>query len=302
MAARPRAKLRRSYLFAPGNNEKLLSKVFHAGADAVVLDLEDAVPASQKDTARERVREALARLDPTGSPAVFVRVNHPSTPWCEQDVAAVASPVLAGVRIPKANGIDDVERVAGLLDRNEPRAGVEPGSTPLVCTIESALGAMNLERIAGGRRVLGFAYGASDLSRDLGIEPSPDEVETLYVRSRMVTVSAAMGLQPPIASVQTDLADSQRLRATTLAARRLGFFGRSCIHPKQLPIVHEVFTPAPERVARAREIVQAYREHAAAGSGSFSLPDGQFVDEAVARQAEAIVQLAESLEEGGTAR
>jgi citrate lyase subunit beta/citryl-CoA lyase len=296
MTAPRRVGLRRSYLFAPGNNAKLLGKVFDAGADAVVLDLEDAVPAAQKPEAREMVRAALAEREPGVSPGVFVRVNHPSTGWWKDDVAAVVAPALTGIRLPKVNGVQEVEKVADLLDEVEAAAGLERGSTPIVCTIESAVGVMNLERIARARRVVGFAYGASDLTRDLGAELVGDEIETLYVRSRLVLVSAALGLQPPIASVQTDLADSERLRATTRAARRLGFFGRSCIHPKQLPIVHEVFTPDPERVARARAVVQAYREHVAAGSGSFSMPDGQFVDEAIARQAEALVRLADSLD------
>jgi len=296
MTIRSRMKLRRSYLFAPGNNDKLLGKVFAAGADAVVLDLEDAVPAAEKPSAREKVREALAARDAAGGPGVFVRINHPSTEWCAEDVAAVIGPALAGVRIPKVNTLDEVERVADLLDRAESGAGLDRGTTPLICTIESAIGVMNLEKIARGRRVVGFAYGASDLTRDLGAELAGDELETLYARSRMVVVSAALGLQPPIASVQTDLAGDERLRSTTLAARRLGFFGRSCIHPKQLPIVHEVFTPDPGRVERAREIVRAYRGHVAAGSGSFSMPDGQFVDEAIARQAEALVDLADALD------
>jgi citrate lyase subunit beta/citryl-CoA lyase len=295
MTIRSRMKLRRSYLFAPGNNEKLLGRVFDAGADAVVLDLEDAVPPAEKPNARERVRETLAAREPDRGPGVFVRINHPSTEWCAEDVAAVTGPALTGVRIPKANAVEEVERVADLLDRAEARAGLERGTVPLICTIESAMGVMNLEKIARGRRVVGFAYGASDLTRDLGAELAGDELETLYVRSRMVVVSAALGLQPPIASVQTDLANEERLRSTTLAARRLGFFGRSCIHPKQLSIVHEVFTPDPDRVARAREIVRAYRERVAAGSGSFSMPDGQFVDEAIARQAEGLVELADSL-------
>jgi citrate lyase subunit beta/citryl-CoA lyase len=296
MTVPKRVQLRRSYLFAPGNNRKLLGKVFDAGADAVVLDLEDAVPPAEKPAAREMVRETLQERAPATSPGIFVRVNHPATDWWREDVRAVVGPWLTGIRLPKANAVQEVEKVADLLDEAEPAAGLERGATPLICTIESAVGVMNLERIARARRVVGFAYGASDLSRDLGAELVGDELETLYVRSRLVLVSAALGLQPPIASVQTDLADTDRLRSTTLAARRLGFFGRSCIHPKQLPIVHEVFTPDPERVERARAIVRAYREQVASGSGSFSMPDGQFVDEAIARQAEALVDLAESLQ------
>lgn len=297
MTVRRNLKLRRSYLFAPGNNGKLLGKVFEAGADAVVLDLEDAVPPPEKPKARQMVADALARRGPSNhTPAAWVRINHPASSWWREDVEAVVGTALTGIRIPKVNTVNEVERVADALDGLEAERGLERGSVPLICTIESALGIMNLESIARGRRVVGFAYGASDLTRDLGAELAGDEIETLYVRSRLVLVSAAMGLQPPIASVQTDLADEDRLASTTHAARRLGFFGRSCIHPRQVPVVNEIFTPDAGRVAKAREIVASYREHVASGSGSFSMPDGQFVDEAIARQAEALVALADSLD------
>lgn len=297
MTVRKNLRLRRSYLFAPGNNAKLLDKVFGAGADAVVLDLEDAVPPGQKERAREMVAQTVGGRDASVDvPATWVRINHPGSEWWREDVQAVVARGLTGIRIPKVNTVNEVELVADALDGAEIDRGLERGSIPLVCTIESALGVMNLESIARGRRVIGFAYGASDLTRDLGAELAGDELETLYIRSRLVLVSAARGLQPPIASVQTDLADEQRLEQTTLAARRLGFFGRSCIHPRQVPIINEVFTPDPRRVANAREIVAQYREHVASGSGSFSMPDGQFVDEAIARQAEALVALADSLD------
>ena len=133
---------------------------------------------------------------------------------------------------------------------------------------------MAAESIARAPRVGGFAYGSTDLARDLGAEPGPEETETLFARSRLVLASRVAGVRPPIASVQTDLADEERLRATTLAARRMGFFGRSCIHPKQLAVIHEVFTPDPRRVALAREIVESYRQALEAGSAAFTLPSG----------------------------
>lgn len=295
MSPAPRGSMRRSYLFAPGNHAKLLAKVFGAGADAVVLDLEDAVPPAEKDRAREVVRETLEHRGETLAPATYVRINHVSTPWWRDDVFAAVVPGIAGLRIPKVESALEARKVARAVAEAERANGVAPGSVLLTGTIESAAGVLAAAEIAKADRVEALCFGATDLARDMGAEPGRDEIETLYARSHLVLVSRAAGIRPPIASVQIDLKDEERLLETTRAARRLGFFGRSCIHPKQLPVIHRVFTPSAESVARAREIVRAYERAKAAGSGAFTMPDGGFVDEAIARQAEDLVALADAL-------
>jgi citrate lyase subunit beta/citryl-CoA lyase len=262
----------RSYLFAPGHNAKLLSKVFDAGADAVMLDLEDAVPPEAKATARTMVADALAE-----HPA-WVRVNAARTELCEADLKAVADRAY-GIRIPKTESPEDV---AWVTER-------APGK-PIICAIESARGVLAAQEIAAAPGVRHLAMGGVDLQRDL--HAGNGNLHTLYVRSHLVVVSRAAGLEPPIDSVYPRLDDESGLREQAEFARSLGFFGKSAIHPRQLPILHEVFTPSHEEVAWAREVVRAFD---ASGGAAFQLPDGEFVDLPVAQRARRILALTESL-------
>jgi citrate lyase subunit beta / citryl-CoA lyase len=261
--------IHRSYLFAPGHNTKLLSRVFDAGADAVVLDLEDAVPADAKDRAREMVAEAIR-----DRPAI-VRVNEPGSPECEADLAAVA-PAAAGIRIPKCETPEDVAWVA------ERAPGV-----PLICAIETAVGVLAAARIAAVPGVEHLSMGGVDLRRDL--HAGPGVLPTLYVRSHLVVVSHAAGLAPPIDSVFPRLDDDAGLREETSHARDLGFFGKSAIHPRQLPVLHEVFTPSEEELSWAHTVLEAFER---AGGAALRLPDGEFVDKPVAQRAQRLLDLA----------
>jgi citrate lyase subunit beta / citryl-CoA lyase len=259
----------RSYLFAPGHNAKLVRRVFEAGADAVMLDLEDAVPPDAKDTAREMVAEALA-----DHPA-WVRVNAARTEWCEADLAAVGGGAF-GIRIPKAESADDVHWVAE-------RA---PGK-PIICAIESARGILAAAEIAAAPGVRHLAMGGVDLQNDLNA--ANGNLQTLYARSHLVVVSRAAGLEPPIDSVYPRLDDEAGLREQATFARSLGFFGKSAIHPRQLPVLHEVFTPSERELGWAREVVAAFE---AAGGAALRLPSGEFVDLPVARRARRLLELA----------
>jgi citrate lyase subunit beta / citryl-CoA lyase len=259
----------RSYLFAPGHNAKLLSRVFEAGADAVMLDLEDAVPPDAKDTARAMVADALA-----DRPA-WVRVNAARTEWCEADLAAIGTRAF-GIRIPKAESADDVRWVAE-------RA---PGK-PIICAIESARGILAAADIAAAPGVRHLAMGGVDLQQDLNA--GNGNLQTLYARSHLVVVSRAAGLEPPIDSVWPRLDDEAGLREQASFARSLGFFGKSAIHPRQLPVLHEVFTPSEQELDWAREVVAAFE---AAGGAALRLPGGEFVDLPVARRARRLLELA----------
>jgi citrate lyase subunit beta/citryl-CoA lyase len=258
----------RSYLFAPGHNAKLLGRVFEAGADAVMLDLEDAVPPDAKATARAMVAEALA-----DHPA-WVRVNAARTELCEADLAAVGERAF-GIRIPKAESAGDVHWVAE-------RA---PGK-PIICAIESARGVLAAAGIAAAPGVRHLAMGGVDLQNDLNA--GNGNLQTLYVRSHLVVVSRAAGLEPPIDSVWPRLDDEAGLREQAEFARSLGFFGKSAIHPRQLPILHEVFTPSERELGWAREVVAAFE---AAGGSALQLPGGEFVDLPVAQRARRLLEL-----------
>jgi citrate lyase subunit beta/citryl-CoA lyase len=261
----------RSYLFAPGHNAKLLSRVFTAGADAVILDLEDAVPPDAKATARRMVQEVLVE-----HPA-WVRVNTARTDWCAADLEAVAEHAY-GIRIPKVESAADVEWVTA-------RA---PGK-PIICAIESARGVLAAQEIAATPGVRFLAMGGVDLQRDLNT--SGGNLQTLYARSHLVLASRAAGIEPPIDSVFPLLDDEDGLRDQAEFARSLGFFGKSAIHPRQLRTLHEVFTPTSSEIAWAETVLAGFD---AAGGGGFALPSGEFVDLPVADRARRLLEIAGS--------
>lgn len=294
----PEPGLIRSHLFAPGSSEKLLAKVFDAGADAVVLDLEDAVAPEAKASARLLVAAAVAGRASHPHPRVAVRINGLDSPWWRDDLAAVAVVGLHVVRIPKAESAEQVREVGAALDALERDRGIAPGSVGVVATNESALGVASAADLARQPRVLGFAFGATDFVRDIGADPALADLATLHARQHLVIVARAAGLAAPIASVHTQVKDLDGLRRSTEEARAIGFFGRSCIHPTQIPVVHAVFTPRPEAVARARAIVDAWTGSVERGVAAFTMPDGQFVDEAVARRARQVVALSDALQKG----
>jgi citrate lyase subunit beta/citryl-CoA lyase len=288
----------RSHLFAPGNSERLLAKVFRAGADAVVLDLEDAVAPDAKASARRLVADALASRAGQPGPWVAVRINGIDSDWWRDDLHAIVRPGLHVVRIPKAESAAQLEAAAAVIAGLEQARGIAVGTVLLVATVESAAGIMAAAEMARVPRLQSLAFGATDFVRDIGADPAAADLATLYARQHLVVVSRAAGIRPPIASVHTQVKDLEALRRTTDEARAIGFFGRSCIHPTQVPVVNEVFTPGPAHVLAARTMLGAWHDAMARGIAAFTMPDGQFVDEAVVRRARAVVELADALEKG----
>jgi citrate lyase subunit beta/citryl-CoA lyase len=285
---RPAARLARSYLYVPGHQPDRIVKARGAAADAIVIDLEDAVPPQERARAREVVANAL-REPAAAKQQIWVRVNAVATGLTGDDVEAVASPHLAGVRIAKVDSADDVRFVAARLAA----AGCD---ARIQCLIESAAG---LERISEVARadpaVSGVALGETDLAADLGVEVDDG---LRYARSRCVVAARAAGLAPPVQSVFTDLADEDGLRRSTEAARALGFLGRSAIHPRQLAVINDVFTPDPARIAAAHELIEALERASAEGRSAFVLDDGRFVDPAVVERARRTLEIAARLGSG----
>ncbi|TMD01492.1 MAG: CoA ester lyase [Chloroflexi bacterium] len=257
----------RSWLFAPGHNEKLLRLVFDAGADVVLLDLEDAVPPDMKDRARAMVVEVAA------SRPCWVRVNRARSEVCARDLDVLAG-IALGLRIPKVDSAADVEWVA------ERAPGV-----PLDSTIESARGVLAAFEIASAPACALLSYGGLDLAADLGI--AAGDQETLYARSYLVTAARAAGKPSPSDGVYPMLEDDDGLRTEAEAARKLGFFGKSAIHPRQVPIIHEVFAPTAEELEWARKVLAAFD---ASRGAATKTADGEFVDMPVAERARRILQ------------
>ncbi|HEX8967639.1 MAG TPA: CoA ester lyase [Chloroflexota bacterium] len=290
----------RSWLYAPGNSSRLLERVFDVGADAVIVDLEDAVPHQEKGRARAMAAEAVRTRVGLGGPVVFVRINHPETGLAEQDIQHVVGPGLDGLRLPKTDSAATVARVDAWITAAETRAGLALGSIALVCNIESAAGVWRAAEIAMARpRVLALAFGGVDFGRDVGASVGPEGLETLHARSHLVLASRVAGIRSPVEGVYTQLHDLDGLEHTTRQSRALGMFGRSAIHPRQVPVINRVFTPSEDDLAWARGIVEAARDaERSSGTGAFQLPGGEFVDVAVVRRAEALLQLADRLAGG----
>jgi citrate lyase subunit beta/citryl-CoA lyase len=259
----------RSYLYAPGHNAKLVGKVFDAGADAVVLDLEDAVPVAAKETARAMVAARLAE-----GPA-WVRVNAVGTPQCEADLDAVAG-LIVGIRLPKVVSAEDAQWVADRV----------PG-TPLICAVENARGLLAAAEIASVDAVQALSFGSVDYRHDL--HTGAGDLPTLYARSHIAVVSRAAGIEPPVDTVYPHTDDLRALRKEAEFARSLGFFGKSVIHPRQLPVVHAVFTYSEEELAWAHEVVGAFER---SGGEALRLPSGEFVGPPIAERARRLLERA----------
>ena len=262
----------RSYLFVPGDRPERFEKARTSGAHVAILDLEDAVADAQKETARTTIAGWLAADRP-----VYVRVNAPQTPWFVADLAMLALPGIAGVLVPKAETPDQITAVAEAF----------PGAAPIVPLIESVQGLWHARELAAHPRVPRLIFGGWDFQIDAGIVGDGDEL--LYARSHLVLMSRLASALPPVDGVTADLEDATRLQADIERARRLGFGGKLCIHPKQVAAVNAGFGPTAAEIAWAREILEAV---AASGAGALRVA-GQMVDRPVIERAQRIMNEAD---------
>ncbi|MDA8370717.1 MAG: CoA ester lyase [Nocardiopsaceae bacterium] len=275
----------RTYLYVPGDQPDKLGKALGRGADALIVDLEDAVAPARKEAARAQVGQWLRGLaDGQGrSPEIWVRTNPGAA--AAADIAEVACASLTGVVIAKTESRAEVDAADTALTAAEREAGITPGTIAVMPLLESAAALLAAADIARGPRVAALQLGEVDLAADLGAAPGPGETELLWARSQAVAASAAAGLFAPVGAVRADFRDLEGLRTSTEALRRMGFFGRACIHPAQLPVVREAFTPTAEEVDRARALVGEFTEASAEGTGIYADSNGRLVDAAVVRAA-----------------
>jgi citrate lyase beta subunit len=279
------AVLLRSILFVPGTRRDRFAKALAAGADGVILDLEDAVDPARKVEARETVAAFLA--SPPESPSlVFVRVNAPGSPWIDDDVACVRE--LAGVHgavLPKVELPGQIEGVA----RRIPSGRVVP-------LLETARGILDAAAIAAADAdVPALLFGAEDLTAELGIPRTVDGEELVHPRAQVVLAAAATGAEP-IDAVFSNLADVDGLRADARRARAVGFRGKMAIHPGQVPVINEVFTPSREEIDRARRLVESFE--ATRAEGVIRLND-QMVEAPVVARARRILAAADAIARRG---
>lgn len=282
----------RTYLFTPGNHERRVEKALGLDADAVILDLEDAVAVAEKIASREHVRNALARPRDC---AAFVRVNAYDTEFCFGDIDAVVTSGLDGIVLPKLESVADLMSVDWMMQNLERDRGLEAGSIDLIPIIETAKGAAYVrDMVQADTRVKRFAFGAGDYTRDLGMDWSMAEGELLPIRSEMVLASRLGGLEPPIDTVFIHIKEHDAFRASCEHVKALGFQGKLCIHPDQVPVANEVFTPTDDTVAWSEKIVAAFEEAEKAGVASIQV-DGYFVDYPIVEKAQRTVDLANTL-------
>jgi citrate lyase subunit beta/citryl-CoA lyase len=286
---RPSAGLR-SWLFTPANHARRVEKVFQSGADAAILDLEDAVAPEEKPAARLAAAEALAR---PRTCRAYVRVNAPDTAWCYADLLAVVVRGLDGIVVPKTESAADLRTLDWLVTQLERERGLPAGAIELVPLIETAAGVEALADIcAATPRVARAAFGGADYTADVDMLWTDDEAEFAYIRARLAHCSRAAGLEPPIDTVVVQIREHERFRAAARRGRQFGFQGKLCIHPDQVPLANEVFGPSPDEVAHARRVLAAWADAERQGLASIQL-DGYFVDPPIAAKARRIVAMAE---------
>jgi len=288
--------LKRSWMFVPGHRQRMIDKALGLNADAIMLDIEDGVAPSEKDTARKLIGEALGRERLPHSPVRFVRINAIGHARMEADLEAVVRPGLDGLVLPKVETAEEVLKVDAILGEREPELEIQGGSIKLLIAIESPKGLLNAPAIAGcSPRVIGLMFGAEDFGRELGL-PTFREAEAremLYARSAMVVAAASVHVQA-VDGVWVDLKDTEGLWGFARQSRRLGFSGMSLIHPSQIDPINNVFSPTPEEVSYAEQVVKAYEEAVARGDGSISL-GGQLIDRPIVERARRTLELARML-------
>jgi citrate lyase subunit beta/citryl-CoA lyase len=282
----------RTALFVPGNRPDRVDKAVNTAADVVIIDLEDAVPYSQKKETRPVVREKI--LDYQERP-VLVRINALDTEFFQEDLDAVVVKGLSCVMVPK------VETAAQILEINrgllevEAKKGMRPGSVSIIPLIESALAVENVFQIVSQRtdpeRLFTVAFGAADFTLDMGFEITKTGEELFYPRARIAVACRAAGVEPPLDTpFMIDLKDPEALEADIKRACRLGFQGKLCIHPNQIDICNRLFSPTTEEIQYAQKVIQAFDEAEAGGSAAIQL-DGKFVDYPVVERCRRILKI-----------
>lgn len=283
-------RLRRTMMFVPASNPNMMVNAPVFKPDCIIFDLEDAISLREKDSARELIAEALKAIDYHDC-EIFVRTNPLYTPFGEEDVRVLVAAGLRNVRLPMTETAEDIKKLDSLLTDIEKRIGLENGTVKILGAIETAKGVINAEKIAtASSRMVGISFGAEDFTRTIGSERSKTGEELFVARSKIVLAAASAGIDA-IDTVFSDINDDEGLRKETEMAKKLGFAGKSVIHPRQIGIVHDVFTPSKDDVEKALRVIHAIEEAEEKGLGVVSL-DGKMVDAPVVARAEKTVRLA----------
>ena len=284
----------RSMLFVPVNVDRFVDKAHTRGADAIILDLEDSVAASEKENARSRVMQAAEKAS-RGSSDVLVRINRP---WrmALKDLEATICPAVQALALPKVDSPEQVQILSEVTAELELERGMIVGATHFFVSIETAVGFLRVREIAAADdRVVAIGLGAGDFSLCTGMLPEPEDL--VYPNLQVVIAARAAGCIPlGLLSTIEDYTDLGRFRMIARRSRRLGLQGSACVHPRQVPILNEAFSPTKEEVAQARRVIAAFEEAVAAGKGAIEV-DGKMVDFPVVQGARALLEAYEMIQE-----
>jgi citrate lyase subunit beta/citryl-CoA lyase len=276
-------KLRRSLLYVPGNMPGMLQNIPVFEADGVLIDLEDAVPLAEKDSARLLTRNFLRSLKERNK-EMFVRINGLDTPYGDEDLRQVLPALPDGIRLPKADNPELVEKLDTLLTEQEEQLGLPIGHFKIIPSIESARGILNcVETAQASPRIVALAFGAEDYTASMEIDRTKSGEELFSARTRVVWAAKSAGVQA-IDSIFSDVNDMEALRAETMLIKRLGFTGKSLVNPRQIEVVHDVFRPTAEEIQHALEVMEAIKRAREMGTGVISLK-GKMVDAPVVTRA-----------------
>ncbi len=291
----------RSLIFVPGNRPNMLERAISFDADIIMVDLEDSVPPAEKTAAREVAKEwvtKLAKEAPRPSRKIMVRVNSLDTGLTQDEVAAVAGPDLYGISLGKPESVWDVREADRILSAIEDSASMEHGSIKLIPWIESAKAAMAAQQLgAASPRIAALAFGAEDYTNDMGIQRTDSGEEVFYPRSGLPVAARAAGvasLDSPFVAFR----DPEALRRDVLVARQMGYTGKFAIHPSQIEVINDIFSPSEDEVAYALQVVEAWNRAEAEGRGSADL-DGRMIDVPVIKRARNLLEFADTIRAQG---
>ena len=289
--------LLRSLIFVPGNRENMLERARDFNADIIMYDLEDSVPPAEKVNARNLAREWVPQLGKAGGKAgrkIMVRCNALDTGLIRDELAAVIGPDLYGVSVGKTESAWDLQEIDRIIGPLEAAAGLDPGTIKVIPWIESARAVMNVQQMAGAsQRIIAIAFGAEDYTVDMGIQRTGRGEEVYVPRATTAIAARATGVAS-LDSPYVAFRNPAGLKEDAEKARQLGYSGKFAIHPSQIDVINETFSPQVEDVAYARQVMAAWNEAEAAGRGSLDL-DGKMVDVPVVKRAQNLLALVDAI-------
>lgn len=277
---------RRALLYMPGDNWKMITKSVTLGVDSICMDMEDGTAINKKAEARATIAKALQELD-FGASEKLARINSVGSGWEKDDIEAVLPHHPDGIVIPKVESFEQVEWASKIIEDAELKNGWKVNSIRILIGVETAKGILNLKEIAAHPRLDAIIFGGEDFAASIDAVRTKDAVELLYARQAVIVACAAYDLQP-IDIVTIDYKDLEALKVESEFGARLGFSGKQVIHPNQVPVVQEAFTPSDEAIAYARRIVETFEASQKEGKGAYSL-DGKMIDMPLLKNAQKVL-------------